>query len=71
MQGTGDESHFSHDCDLLRAEGESVPFGAIRRLGGVAILLHDCLLGKPSVIPFPYRVLWRDQPVTCLSLLGQ
>lgn len=42
-------------------ERESVPFGAIRRLGGVAILLHDCLLRKPSVIPFPYRVLWRDQ----------
>jgi len=46
-------------------------FGAIRRLGGVAILLHDCLLRKPSVIPFPYRVLWLDQSVTCLSLLGQ
>lgn len=26
-----------------------------------SILLHDCLLRKPSVIPFPYRVLWRDQ----------
>ena len=38
------------------------------------VLLACCMIvcwGKPSVIPFPYRVLWLDQSVTCLSLLGQ
>ena len=39
-------------------------------IGGVAILLHDCLLGNHLFIPFPYRVLWLDQSVTCLEPAG-